>query len=297
MIATYTGPQFDKLYAANVLLNARARKHTVKAFPGPFSIKGVLHGEATWRVAGQDYRVDSASWLLLDRGERYDLTVDSPEPVETFVVFFADALVDDVTASRLRGLEDLLAQPAEPHPVPLGVTRRLWTNCAPFEGAMRVLQQITASAEEEQGMLDGVLRATLDACADLAAQVQREQDRIAAAKPATRRELHRRALAGKAFLDDTYSSHFDLHAAAREACMAPHHFHRTFAAAFEATPYAYVSARRIVLAKRLLAESDSAVTDICARVGYESLPSFSNRFRAAAGMSPAAYRKQIRNGR
>ena len=47
-------------------------------------------------------------------------------------------------------------------------------------------------------------------------------------------------------------------------------------------------------AKRLLARDQMPVTDVCFAVGYESLGSFSSRFREIVGYSPAAFQQQLR---
>jgi AraC-like DNA-binding protein len=127
--------------------------------------------------------------------------------------------------------------------------------------------------------------------------VRRERDRLAACKPGTRAEVHRRVMKGRALLDARYDEDFDLAAAASEACLSPHHFHRSFTAVVGSAPYAYVVARRMEKAERLLAETELAAADVCAAVGYESLPSFTNAFRRRTGLPPAAWREQVRNER
>ncbi len=53
----------------------------------------------------------------------------------------------------------------------------------------------------------------------------------------------------------------------------------------------YVNNLRIEMAKRLLVSSDESVTNIAYHVGYESPKYFYRMFRAACGLSPAAFRK------
>lgn len=295
MAPTVLGPQFDRLFGANVVFHAQAREYSVRGFPGPFSIKGVTRGEAVWRVGGQRFVVDSTSWLVVDRLSAYDLEIRSAEPVETFVVFFADALLADVATARLSSLERLLEDPTARTEPELPITRRLWSGIADFQRALQSLRAATQNPDGmTQGMLDGELRVCLDACADLSARAREEQQGIRAARPATRLELYRRVLRGKSYLDETMAQVFDLEDAARTACLAPHHFHRTFRSAFGVTPYSYVTARRIATARRLLAETRRTVAEICATVGYESLPSFTTRFRRIVGVTPGEFRGQLR---
>ena len=48
--------------------------------------------------------------------------------------------------------------------------------------------------------------------------------------------------------------------------------------------------RRIERAKDLLREANLTITEICFLVGFESVGSFSSRFRDLVGMSPTEYR-------
>jgi AraC-like DNA-binding protein len=71
-----------------------------------------------------------------------------------------------------------------------------------------------------------------------------------------------------------------------EACLSPHHFHRSFRAILGQSPFAYVARRRIERAQTLLALTEDPVADICAAVGYESLPAFTTRFGRQTGEPP-----------
>lgn len=148
MVPTILGPQFERLFGANLIFSARAQEYSVRGFPGPFSIKGVVRGEAVWRIAGQRFVVDSASWLIVDRMSPYDLDIHSVEPVETFVVFFADALLADVATTRLTATQRLLDDPDERSAVELPVTQRLWTGVTEFQQALASLRQASQSSAE-----------------------------------------------------------------------------------------------------------------------------------------------------
>jgi AraC family transcriptional regulator len=294
MISILHGAHFDQLFKANVILSARARRYRVSSFAGPLSIKTVVRGAAVWRVGGVRYTVDRTACLVVDHREPYELFIEADDPVETFVVFFAEELAADVATVRLRTLERLLDEPSPSDADVLTIARRLWAQGTPLPGAVAALR---ATAPDDMAALDAGLRRILDHCADLIAAVKRERDRIAASKAATRAELHRRVLRGQAALEDTLAEPFDLAALASAACLSPHHFHRTFAAAFGEAPYAYCERRRIERARRLLEESEAPVADVCAAVGYQSLPSFTTHFRHRVGAPPGAYRSESRKAR
>ncbi|MBI3682305.1 MAG: helix-turn-helix transcriptional regulator [Acidobacteria bacterium] len=82
--------------------------------------------------------------------------------------------------------------------------------------------------------------------------------------------------------------------AAGAACLSPFHYHRLFSRTFGETPHDFLTRVRLERARQLLAASDEPVTQVCLAVGYESLGSFSTRFRSAVGLSPQEYRRSLR---
>lgn len=92
-------------------------------------------------------------------------------------------------------------------------------------------------------------------------------------------------------IDRDYAQPLDLDAMAREAGYSRFHFARAFADAYGETPRAYLTRRRIERAKTLLRTANLSVTEVCLLVGFESLGSFSSRFRRLVGESPSAYRE------
>jgi AraC-like DNA-binding protein len=91
-------------------------------------------------------------------------------------------------------------------------------------------------------------------------------------------------------IDREYASPLDLDTLSRAAGYSRFHFARAFAAAYGETPRAYLTRRRIERAKSLLRTANLSVTEICLLVGFESLGSFSSRFRDLVGQSPTEYR-------
>jgi len=97
------------------------------------------------------------------------------------------------------------------------------------------------------------------------------------------------------FVAAHYTRRLRLSEAASVACLSPFHFHRLFAKAFGETPHDFQSRLRIREAQhRLILESDP-VTEICFDLGYESLGTFSSRFRRLTGNSPANYRRAVKS--
>ena len=109
-----------------------------------------------------------------------------------------------------------------------------------------------------------------------------------------RRQL---ALAPKRLSDVT--DYVDLHLAeditldslAAIARLSRFHFSRAFARATGKTPHAFVMGRRLEQAKRMLRDTDLAISDIAKACGFSGASHLSNRFVEAEGVRPSAFRQ------
>lgn len=86
----------------------------------------------------------------------------------------------------------------------------------------------------------------------------------------------------------------DLAALAREAALAPLHFHQIVAGMIGETPLALHRRLRLERAAAQLLASDDAITSIAFFAGYETHESFTRAFRAAFGAAPSVFRTEAR---
>jgi AraC-like DNA-binding protein len=78
---------------------------------------------------------------------------------------------------------------------------------------------------------------------------------------------------------------------ARAAMFSKFHFSRVFRRVTGVSPGRFLTALRIHQAKRLLSTTSLKVTDVCNRVGYNSVGTFSSKFSRSVGLAPAEYRR------
>lgn len=78
---------------------------------------------------------------------------------------------------------------------------------------------------------------------------------------------------------------------ARTAMFSKFHFSRIFQRVTGISPGRFLSALRLQEAKRLLLATSLTVADISHLVGYNSIGTFSSRFRSSVGVSPTEYRQ------
>ncbi len=81
---------------------------------------------------------------------------------------------------------------------------------------------------------------------------------------------------------------------ARRAGISRRYFEKLFWNEHGATPRDYILARRMELAREMLFNERLSVTDVAALVGYTDLYHFSRIFKEKCGLSPTAYKRQMR---
>ena len=106
-------------------------------------------------------------------------------------------------------------------------------------------------------------------------------------------DSNRRLLRARDAMDGSYARPLDIAALARVAHVSEAHFIRTFRDTFGETPHRYLQRRRVERAMELLRETQCPVTEICFRVGFKSLGTFSRTFRGIVGESPSVYRARF----
>lgn len=106
------------------------------------------------------------------------------------------------------------------------------------------------------------------------------------------RELAARLSDSRDFIAENFTADVSLADAADIACLSVYHYHRIFAARYGMTPHQFRSQQRFEEAKRLLLNSDCAISEIAFHLGYESPASFSTLFRRRVGLNPTEFREQ-----
>ena len=81
---------------------------------------------------------------------------------------------------------------------------------------------------------------------------------------------------------------------ATKAMMSPRTFARRFKAETGTTPYHWITNQRVLLAERLLEESDETIERIATRVGFSNATAFRHHFARLRGTSPQRYRRIFR---
>jgi len=96
----------------------------------------------------------------------------------------------------------------------------------------------------------------------------------------------------RAFIEENLAEPLPLALVARKAGVSESHFCRIFREGTGLTLTDYVNRRRIQWAKRELLKSETRVSEIAFKIGYQSLSQFNRSFARVTGRSPSRFRAE-----
>jgi AraC family transcriptional regulator len=99
------------------------------------------------------------------------------------------------------------------------------------------------------------------------------------------------------FMHDNYSRELALEEIASAAYLSEYHFARLFKQITGVTVHVYLANLRLEHARKLLAETELAISEIATRVGYQSQSHFTKIFKSVTGVTPRVYRDNTSAGR
>lgn len=95
------------------------------------------------------------------------------------------------------------------------------------------------------------------------------------------------------YISDHYANELSLQDVADVACMTTNSFCRFFKKMTNKSYVQFLNEVRIRNASRLLAQEEIAVSDVCYKVGYNSITNFNKQFKQIMGCTPNNYRNSL----
>jgi AraC-like DNA-binding protein len=282
-------PEDQDLPRCCALLHGVARSYQVVRYRTTLSVKSVLRGAACYTTPKGRYLVTADTFLVLNRGQEYDLEFEGRDITETLCPFFQPGFLEHVAHSLAAPVGRQLDETEAEGPS-IDFCERLYPMRGAVASALRGLRRGVATPGASDAWLEDQFYALAEGLVGLRDQVSREIDRLPGVRRSTREELYRRVHRGRDFLASCYDQPLTAGDAARVACLSPFHFHRMFKAAFGTSPLQFLQGRRLAVACRLLSTTDLPVTAICLGVGFTSPGTFSWLFRKRFGLSPRQFR-------
>ena len=272
----------------SIVMNEKASRHHWSGV-GPLSLKLILKGEAGYKIGNKKLTLDERRLLILNDNEKYTIDINSNIEVETFIVFFDRAMVEEVMTSFFSTSSMLLDSPDHK-----------WNNYFMFatntvETSLEIknmaLSWKSALNNQSTQVLREHLYFLLTKLVSLELGQRSKARSLDFSRKSTRDEIARRLLDARDYLHSSLSQKVTLGEISSNCALSKNHLLRTFKEYFGKTPFQYLTDIRIAKAKDLLINNpDIPVTEVCSQVGFESLSSFSWSFSRRTGMAPSEYR-------
>ena len=264
-------------------------------FVSPLSLRYSLQDHYTVRTERGHYNVSPTTFVVLNEGQRGDITVDASAAPRAVTLVFEQKYMSDVARSFSAPLTSALDMERD------GIVVH-FPECIQHDTAfeigpkLRALSAACLRGDSIESIADK-FRAVTQCVVLVYSAASRQIESIDSVRPGTRAELYRRIQRAYVCIQDSFNEELCLEKIARVACMSPHHFHRVFSQVYGITPLRALADRRMQMAHKLLETTDTPVSAICRAVGYHSAPTFSNLFRAKFGLPPSLLQQRSRRVR
>jgi AraC-like DNA-binding protein len=277
---------------ASFILHEKGYRRYSAEGVGALSIKSFYNGQAFYEVGRGRFAVDDNSYLILNHGQPYSITIDSARPLESFCIFFAGGFAEEVQRSLSTNTVRLMDTPEMSAMPSINFFEKTYPHDDILSPALRQFRAALAQRKDEPGWIQEQLHKIMQRLLRAHRQIYKEVEALHAVRASTREELYRRLHRARDYAHAMLDKSISLDEMAQIACLSPNHFLRTFRQIFRQSPHQYLTALRLERAQKLLAGSELSVTEVCYAVGFASLGSFGWLFRRRFGISPKAYRQR-----
>lgn len=256
------------------------------------AIKFVAEGTERYSINKQHYTVAAGSYLLLNGAMEAKVEIESKKNVKGICIHIDNAALIDVLASIMR--------PDTAYPDP-SIATYLTTDFFlenQYQSAHTLLgKKLLALSNEVQGKQFCTDDINTGLFYELAEKLVADQEvvfgqlqLIKTVKTITRRDLCRRLIRGREYIDSNFTASLSTARIAQEANMSEYHFFRLFKTVFGLAPHQYLLHKRLYAAKHMLS-LDNSVWDTALACGFADIFSFSKAYKKHFGVPPSTHKQ------
>jgi AraC family transcriptional regulator len=153
------------------------------------------------------------------------------------------------------------------------------------------LRRLSNNFKDELPAIEETFHLLLLKLLDKQTDIEKEVRKIKATKKSTKQELYKRLNRAKDLIDSCYYENLSLSNIASTCLLNETYLLRQFRTYFGITPRQYVIQKRMEAARQFVeCDYDLSISEICLRVGYSDLTSFSKLYKKIYSYSPENYR-------
>ena len=276
---------------SNIIIRADSRQVSYAEHWGPLSIKCAFNGKEFYDVQKCRYAVTDKNYLVINNGNYYSSFIDSDKKVQSFTINFAPAFVQQAIGSLHKSNEGILDnfgnndRASEPE-----FHEKLSRHDDTVSPIIFRLLPLADNFQNNVNKVEELYTLLLERLLLKQQEIQPEIEAIDSVKSSTKKELYKRLMRAKDYIDSCYSEELSLEYLAEVCCLNQFYLLRHFKSYFKITPRQYIIKKRMEAASQLLVEAAPfSVAEICVLVGYNDPSSFSKLFKQFYCHSPEEY--------
>jgi AraC family transcriptional regulator len=255
-----------------------------------FSVKYVWEGRETYTLNDHKYSLTPGQYLLANRFCEGKVEIESKKLVKGICIDLLPEILSEVVASFRepgslepdKNLDSFFNTPSFPenqyeaHQTHLGkflLEVQSLLDANPLQGNLFDNEFYYMLAEKI--VIDHI-------------PVYKQLQCIPTVKPSTKKDIWRKLLRGKEFMDNSFTQSPDVELVAKQACISSYHFFRLFKAVYKTSPHQYILHKKLEYGYLLLAKDGITVSAAAHQCGFTDIYSFSKAFTKKYGYAPSA---------
>ncbi len=259
------------------------------SYTSSFSIKYVIKGEERYALGGVPFSINENQYLLVNDQQ---VVENRGANAQALSIFLDRSVVNNVVDNLNLSENYLLENPFEEKHSQINFFETLYSQndiLGKYLNAFYLQSVHQKHFDINEEIFYGIGVNLVKSQLKVAKQIRH----IDSIKYATRRELYKRVMIARAYIEDHLEDGFNLDALAAVSHLSKFHLIRVFKAVYHTTPYNYYLNAKVQKAVELLRNKSLSLTEIATLSGFNDIYAFSKRFKMTLGMAPLVYRKRL----
>ncbi|MEO7982485.1 MAG: AraC family transcriptional regulator [Bacteroidota bacterium] len=277
----------------NVLTHLVNKGLSNPTHPGQLSVKCAFGRGLAFHVNGKNLAPDNCNYLLLNSGTCYSSHIETDENLELFSIFFSEQFEKENFNGILASHDTNLTDPFNFGDRKIFLLEKLYAHDEIVTPVIMQLKSYSMQFHSSLLQIDELYYLLIERLYMREIETLKEIENVNAIRSVTRLELYKRLSMVKDFIDSSFNENIGLEDMAAVALMNNCYLLRQFKKYYKITPGQYLIKKRMLDAKRRLDDrKDLSISDVCMKVGYDDVSSFSKLFKKHFSYSPENYLKK-----
>ncbi|BFP42242.1 hypothetical protein FGF1_30870 [Flavobacteriaceae bacterium GF1] len=251
------------------------------SYQSTYTLKYVVDGVKNYNYNNQDIAVSKNQYLLLNNDSH--ITTEVKKGTKGLSLFLSPELINEISHFYTNGNHNLNFLEVTRNKSNFQLSHLLNTMAYLYENNKTLLKE----------RMDDLFIKVSELIVKEQVSINANFIKLRIVKRDTKRELYKRIVATKEYLNDNLQKKISLEALSTDIGISKYYLHRLFSEFNGETPNGYLTKIRLERAKNKLQTSKDPISEIAMACGFDDTAYFSNLFKKHTGLSPSRFRKSL----